>query len=680
MLCKLSLRNIRRSLRDYAIYFFTLVIGVSVFYIFNAVDGQAAMLQMSESKKKLIELLKMVLSGTSVFVAIVLGLLIVYASRFLMKRRSKEFALYMTLGMSKGKISAILLFETIMIGIGSLFVGLLIGIGLSQLMSALVANLFEADMTQYRFTVSLEAVVKTITYFALMYLVVILFNSVIVTRMKLIDLIQSGKRSEQIRLKNPVLCVIIFLLSAAVLAYSYYQVGWNSVKIERNKMAVLILLGSLATFFIFWSMSGMLLRIMMSMKGVYYRGLNVFTFRQISSKINTMVFSITVICLMLFVTICTLTSAFSIRNSMNKNIVELCPADFEIGADHIVDEGEKVPPSIEELYKNCGYDMTEGAESYVNFCTYYDPELTLGKSFGECYEGIKSMYPFLSYDMPEEIVKLSDYNKLMKLYGREMLSLDDGEFIILCNYKSMSNLREQSLHEGFEIAPFGHTLRSKYSQCRDGFIDLAAERVNIGIYVVPDNAVDETAVKTEYFIGNLPNGSEEEYNAGEALMTEHFTTVSEAWDNTQNSYAVGSVFKSEIYAAHIGLGAIVTFLGLYIGMVFLIACGAILALKELSESVDSIPRYDMLRKIGVSERDISKSLIRQSGLFFLLPLLLAIVHSIFGMKFAVFFLESFGTENIWQSITATSVILLLIYGGYYLVTYFCGKRIIKDKK
>lgn len=138
--------------------------------------------------------------------------------------------------------------------------------------------------------------------------------------------------------------------------------------------------------------------------------------------------------------------------------------------------------------------------------------------------------------------------------------------------------------------------------------------------------------------------------------------------------------KIDISSAAIGLGAIVTFLGLYIGLVFLIACGAMLALKELSESADSIHRYEMLRKIGAEESDIAKSLFRQTGIFFMLPLLLACIHSVFGMRFAVNFLEVFGTERIGESIAATSVILLLIYGGYFLITYYCSKGIIKERK
>lgn len=681
MLCKLSLSNLRRSLRDYAIYFFTLIIGVSVFYVFNAIGSQTAMMQMSESQYEIIRLLETSLSGTSVFVAGVLGLLIVYASRFLMKRRSKEFALYMMLGMSKGSISAILLIETLLIGFGSLLIGLLIGIGLSQIMSALVANLFEADMTRYRFTVSGSAILKTILYFAVMYLVVMIFNSVVVTRMKLIDLLHSGKRSEQIRLKNPVVCVIVFLLAAGLLGYAYYQVGWNMKHIERNTMALYIAMGSAATFFIFWSVSGMLLRVMMSMRSVYHRGLNAFTFRQISSKVNTMVFSMTVICLMLFVTICTLASAFSIRNSMNANIKELCPADYQIITYHSSWDEAYQDDTLAEIFAENGCDLTADTADAVDLFTYTVPGLTFGTSLGDAYQEIQSMYMFLNYDSPEEFIKLSDYNKLMQLYGRETLSLDEGEYILLCNFTSMKNLRGSALRAGGELTVCGQTLKPKYTECKEGAIEIAAERINVGLFVVQDAVLEDASVYKEYFTGNYAAQTQDEIQAVEARKRETFSQVREAWESAHADLNLGGInTRIDIYEASVGLGAVVTFLGLYIGLVFLIASGAVLALKELSESVDSIGRYEMLRKIGAEEREISGSLFWQTGIFFLLPLLLAIVHSIFGMKFTTFFLEVLGTGHIAESITATSVILLLIYGGYFLVTYFCSKGIIQEKR
>lgn len=675
MLFKLSVSNIRKSLRDYAIYFFTLIIGVSVFYVFNAIGGQAAMLETMENSSDVVGLLSVMLSGVSVFVAGILGLLIVYASRFLMKRRNKEFALYLMLGMSKGKISAILLIETLFIGLGSLSVGIIVGIGLSQLMSALVANLFEADMTAYKFTVSGEAIVKTIACFAVMYLVVMVFNSVIISRCKLIDLMQSGKKSERIRLKNPVFCVVIFLLAAVLLGYAYYQVVWGDGLLDEKTFLTSFAMGSLATLLIFWSVSGMLLRVVMSMKNAYYRSLNCFTFRQISSKVNTTVLSMTVICLMLFLTICILSAALSLRGSMNRNVRQLCPADFETSV--ITDTPGSHAADIPAGYAEMGIDIHAELEESVSFCTYADPDFTYETYLGESCEEIEAKFPSVLFKTPETLVRLSDYNALSALYDREPLTLGDDEYILLSNFIYSKEMRDIAIAD---IEVFGQTLHPAYPESQDGFIDLSIQAENTGIFVIPDDAADENCIEGTYLIGNF---------RGDTADAE--TRIRNATESQEKLYALFSPgsdgqegyvnirTKPEMASGMVGLTAIVVFLGLYLGLIFLISCGAILALKELSENADSISRYEILRKIGVEEEDISRSLFRQTGIFFLLPLLLACVHSVFGLKFALKTLSIFGLNDLTGPVALTSLFIILIYGGYFLITYVCSKGIIKGR-
>jgi len=677
MLFKLSLSNIRKSMRDYAIYFFTLVIGVSIFYVFNAIGSQTAMMKMNERTDELVKLLVSAISGTSVFVAAVLGLLIVYASRFLMKRRNREFALYMMLGMSKGKISAILFIETLVIGIGSLFIGLLAGIGLSQLMSALVANLFDADMTAYKFTVSGKAIVKTIIYFAVMYLVVVIFNSFVVTKMKLIDLMQSGRKAETIKLKNPWLCVILFILAVCALGYAYYQVGWRMYYLNPSDILIYIAVGCISTVLIFWSVSGMLLRVLMSMKKAYHSGLNAFTFRQISSTINTMVLSMSVICLMLFVTVCALTSAFSIRNSMNESMRTLCPADYEFISGYDPDDHES-HRSLTELCSEHGYDLSEDFSDYAEFRTYTDHEFTLGSFLGDKMDDVREKVVFMFPELPEEYISISEYNRIMEIFGKEKLTLDDDSYILTCNYKDIAAIRETILSEGREITISGHTLKPQNDKCVDGFVHLSANRANFGLFIVPDEVIDEKNANYDCFLGNYR--SEDKEAANKTVHDRIDEVMRKAAENEEQLTDVSWLTKIEISAASIGLGAIMTFLGLYIGLVFLIASGVILALKVLSESTDSIGRYEMLRKIGAEESDITRSLFRQTSLFFLLPLLLGVLHSVFGMKFSIFFMQFFGTEGIFQSVLLTSAILLLIYGGYFLITFLCSRNIIRGRR
>ncbi len=681
MLFRLPLRNIKRSIKDYAIYFFTLVIGVSVFYVFNAIGGQAAMLRVDQSNNGLVDLLRTVLSSVSILVAVVLALLIVYAGNFLMKRRNKEFAVYMVLGMSKGKISAIILMETLIIGIGSLFVGLILGLGLSQLMSAVVAGLFEADMTLYRLSISSEALILTIFFFALMYLVVMLFNTFAVTRMKLIDLIQKDKKAENIKLKNPVLSVILFLISVAVLIWDYYQVtaGYKSLTTAKFGFCTLVL--CLATTLFFWSFSGLLLRVMKRLKGVYYRGLNSFTFRQISSKINTMVLSMTVICLMLFLTICALSSSFALRNSMNRNLTELCPVDMQLSYTLPSKEGDGMTyADCKDLYREYGYDLESELPEHVSFFTYEDEKLTMAAFLGDKANDLRKQYPFLYFDALETMIGVSDYNRLMKLYGREGITLENDEYVMLCDYKEWKDMRDMSLRDGGNITVLGHNLHSKTKECQDGFVTISAQHINIGILVVPDVVVSGARPRVSYFMGNYSATAKEEKEAADKMQRDRYDSIQKDWRSKHPGYAFTCSINTriDIYNSAIGLSAVVAFLGLYIGVVFLIACGAILALKSLSESVDSITRYEMLRKIGAEEKDISSSLFRQTGIFFLIPLLLAALHSVFGLKFVEPILDSLGTGMVWESIAVTSGILLAIYGGYFLVTYFNSRRIIRS--
>jgi len=350
MLFKLSFKNIRKSIRDYAIYFVTLVLGVAVFYTFNAIEAQTSFLMVSESTADALLGLTQVITALSVFIAFVLGFLVVYASRFLMRRRNREFALYMILGMRKTSIAAILSIESIAIGILSLAAGLLIGIGASQLMSVLVAQLFEADMTHFTFTFSSNAFFKTILYFGIIMLIVVIFDLIMVGWAKLIKLLQTGSRAEKVKMKNPVLCLVFFLLGVGILAYAYWSVtkGLESL-MEFRSILIPIFLGMIGTFFVFWSVSGFLLMVISHFKKTYYKGLNTFTFRQLSSRVNTMVVSISVICVMLFFTISILSAAFSMRTSLNSNLRELTPVDVDLAKPLLTPDTEEL---IEEEYSD----------------------------------------------------------------------------------------------------------------------------------------------------------------------------------------------------------------------------------------------------------------------------------------------------------------------------------------
>lgn len=688
MLCKLSLKNIKKSIKDYAIYFFTLILGVAIFYVFNALESQTVLMDVSSSTKEIIKLMMTMLSSVSIFVSFILGFLIIYASRFLMKRRNKEFGVYLTLGMSKRKISMILFFETLFIGFLSLIVGLGLGVILSQFMSLFVANMFEADLTKFAFVFSSSACTKTIIYFSIMYLIVMIFNTFSISKCKLIDLLQGAKKSETIKLKNPILCILIFIISCIILWRAYYIVAFDTLSLQDAKDIIKpILMGVVSTFFIFWSFSGLILRITQSSKKFYYKGLNSFTLRQFSSKINTTVFSTTIICLMLFVTICLLSSCLTIKNSMNANIKELAPADVMFTTTMNMDKyydnfrsygwnDNQIKNShytTKEMFSLFDFDITKYLRDYIEVNTYATPDLTMNHTLGSKLNQIRTSFPFLQYDTMESIMKISDYNKVARFYGNEEYSLNSNEYMIVADFKSMIEVRNITLENHETINLFGHTLKPKYDSCQDGFVEMSSNHINTGIIIVPDNVIDEDYLIQNHLIGNYKTQDKNEITEIENNIN---TLVK---DPKSKEYLLPSgTTKLSIKEATVGLTAMVTFIGLYLGIIFLISSAAILGLKELSESSDNKERFRMLRKIGTDEKMINKALFRQIGIFFMLPLILALIHSVFGIKFAMVILEVFGDEQLLLSIIMTSVFIVFIYGGYFLITYYCSKNIIKE--
>lgn len=681
MLFKLSLKNISKSIKDYAIYFFTLILGVAIFYVFNAIDDQSVMMKVSSTTAEIIKLMTNVLSGVSVFVSIILAFLIVYASRFLIKRRNKEFGVYLTLGMSKKKISLILFIETLIIGIVSLVVGLGIGFLLSQLMSILVANMFEADLTRFQFVFSTNACIKTLIYFSIMYFVVMIFNTINISKCKLIDLMHSNKKSEKIKLKNPLFCTIVFIISCIALGFAYYQVTGGIEKMTyANSIFVPMGIGAVSTFFVFWSLSGLLLKIFISMKNTYYKGLNSFTLRQLSSKINTMTFSMTIICLMLFITICVLSSAMSMKISMTNNLKKLVPADVQIGkfinvTDYEYYSEKQIEDSKISIYdtlEKLGYDVDNKLKDIVKLDVYNFDNIDLKTSIGSYYDIAKDKYPLMPYNKKESIVKISDYNKIAKLFGLKEYTLNDDEYFIVANYSEYVEFRNEGLKVDTILNINEKELKPKYDSCVEGFIAMNSTYSNMGVFVVPDNAVNDSMKKYEYLTANYNVTDINEKNLSEKEL-------SEICKENSNNTVIDFDSKMTIKENSIGLGAMVTFIGLYLGIIFLISCAAILALKELSESSDNVEKFNMLRKIGVDEKMINKALFRQIGIFFMFPLLVAIIHSVFGIKFCNFLLSSFGAANLVSSIIGVAIFIVAIYGGYFLVTYICSKNIIKEK-
>ena len=699
MLFKLSIKNMKKSFKDYAIYFITLVLGVALFYMFNSLDSQEAMLQVSSSTKDIIKLMINMLSMVSVFIAVILGLLIVYANNFLINRRKKEFGIYMTLGMGKRQISKILLIETIFVGIISLAIGLVLGIFASQFMSILVAKLFQADMSKFEFVFSQNACIKTCIYFAVMYLAVLLFNAFTVSRYKLINLLTAIRKNEQIKMKNPIICIIVFIIAAIGLGYAYWMVTkgiFNMKNVEETSKAVgmSVLLGIAGTVLIFWSFSGLILKLIQAKKSLYLKETNMFVLRQLHNKINTNVISMSIICLMLFMTITALSSSIALKNTMQADVEKMTPVDLNLyktanlSANAVDSNGKKIytqelqqdseKPISYTLSQN-GFDMNN-LKDVIETPIYMKSEFTWKETLGKTYEKIKEQFPMMSFETPEQIMKISDYNKIAKLYGNEQYSLEDNEYIIVCNYESIANIRNIALKAKNIINLNGKEYKPKYSECKDGFIQMSTNHTNAGILLVPDSCnLDKKEQNLWFLAANYNVKTDDE----KKIIEENFSDENGSLMNRLNNKKSTLDGKSKIHIieSSVGLSTIIVFIAIYLGIIFLIASCAILALKQLTESSDNKQRYVILRKIGCDEKMINQALFRQIGIFFGLPLVLAIIHSIFGIQFAMSIFDTLASrEQLLPSIIATAIAISIIYGGYFWATYTGSKNIIKEEE
>lgn len=688
----------KKSFKDYAIYFLTLVLGVAIFYMFNSIDSQQAMIEVSQSTREMIQLLIQMLGMVSVFIAIVLGFLIVYANNFLINRRKREFGIYMSLGMGRRQISGIILLETILIGILSLAVGLFIGIFASQFMSILVAKLFEADMSEFTFVFSKDACIKTCIYFAVMYIAVIIFNTLTISRYKLINLLTAVKKNEKVKLKNPIISILIFIASSVLLGYAYYLVTGGVYELRTGEQLLKpILMGVIGTVGVFWSLSGFILRLIQTRKSVYLKGTNMFVLRQLNNKINTNIVSMTVICLMLFMTISALSSSLSIQSALDSQLEKFTPVDVNLyktaylpesyvssySGKTIYNTEEQIEDSrhpVSYTLETNGYDMNN-LKDIVEIPIYAIPEWTLKYSLGNYYEKAKSQFSMLTYDTPESVIKISDYNKIAKLYGEEEYSLNDDEYIVLCDFEQMIDLRNEALKQNSNIEINGKTYHTKYNECQDGFVFMSTSNINAGIILVPDNFEIEKENTEQYFLaGNYNAETEEEKIELEKVLSGEVD--SELFDNlSDKGINLEGTTKISLTEASKGLSTIIIFIAIYLGIVFLIASSAILALKQLTESSDNKQRYTILRKIGCDEKMINQALFRQIFIFFMMPLALAIVHSIFGIKFILSMLAALASpDELLPSIIVTAVIIGAIYGLYFLATYFGSKNIIKEEE
>ncbi|EHK2335833.1 ABC transporter permease [Clostridium perfringens] len=658
MYFKLAFKNIKKSYKNYVIYFLTLIFGICIFYTFNSIESQSVMMELNEQKQSAFMMAEQLIGYFSVFIAFVLGFLIVYANNYLIKRRKKEFGIYMTLGMENGSLSKMIFLETLFIGAISLGIGVVLGIMLSQALSVLTAYMFQVDLTKFQFVFSPLGFKRTVLCFSIIYLVVLIFNFISVRKIKLIDLLTASKRNEKPTIKNLWVSVILFLVSVGILGIAYYKVIHDGIAFASfNALGLPILLGCIGTFIFFYSLTGFFLKVIQGNKKFYLRDLNMFVMKQISSKINTTFVSLSFICLMLFLAICTFSGGLGINRAINADLKDLTKFDVTFWSN----SGE----NIEKLLKEKNIDISNIAKEDSNMIMYGSGVKYSNFLSKEGMTAMKNYFP-VANDNDILVIGEKGYNNTLKLLGKEPVNLKENQYLAVGNIDEMKKWVNKSSENGKKINISGKTLEPANKKYENINLYNFTMKGDILIFVVKDSLLEGLKPVSSRFNMMLKDNSN---------TKEELESIRDQLVESQ----VYSITKKEIYDNAAGLGATMAYLGIYLGLIFIITSAVVLAIQQLTESTDNVERYRLLKEIGVDQKMINKAIFTQVGVYFMLPLSLAIVHSIVGLKISSTIVGVFGNASIMPNIIITAIIFVIIYGGYFLATYLGAKKNINER-
>lgn len=676
MLFKLSLRNIQRSIRDYTVYFITLLLAVTIFYAFNSINDQQVMKEILESGRiNIVELTGYLINLFSIVIALVLGFLVIYSNQLLVARRKREFGTYLTLGMKPGQVSRILLYETVFVGLLSLAGGIALGILVSQFLSFATAGLLGVALPNYQFEFSMTALIATLACFVAIYVVVAVFNVISIRRRKLIDLINANKKSQKIIIRNPWICFVIFVVSIAMLAYAYQQLWENGMTLmaddEFKRATVFMLIGTLLLFF---SLSGLVTAILTNAKTLYYRKLRPFTTRQITSKVNSSFASIWIVCVLLFFAITTFATGMALVDVFMKDVREANPYDASIilsqaVADSRNDSKESFDITEAEAFLQDNLPEWDKLVQESSTLTFYGlPTTTYGDVMDATGANVSTSSGYIQ-EQQLDVMKLSQFNEALRLQGKQPITLSNGEYLVTNSMSVSEELADSMAKQGYELeTPLGTlTPVDKVYQVQLTDFSMLSNGATL---VLPDTVFDSITPDPGDVISYVNVSFKPDSDAAQS-----FSEV--VYDS--GLVGISSVLTcQEMIEQSMGMRMLITYLALYIGLVLLVAVAAVLAIQLLSLTIDSLNRYQTLNRLGCDMRALGRSLFAQVLLYFALPLAIAVCHSAWTIHIlSKTLFEAFGLDLL-PTILMSAALVLVIYGGYMLVTYATSKATVKQ--
>lgn len=730
MLCKLAWGNVRRAGRDYLVYLLTLTLGVTVFYAFNTISMQVDIAGIDE--EGLAQVMGSILGDLTYFLAGVMAFLMVYANNFIMKRRKKEFGLYQVLGMGRGRVATIMALETVIVSVGAFVAGIVLGVGLSQLMTFFTASLFKTQIANFHFFFSVHAFSLTLACMLVMFVLTLLLNLRAVRRTKLIELMGAERRNESIKTRNPWIAIAIFAVGVALVGVAYYRLlrdGFpltatdSKLQEAMTQFGITTAMVTVGTFALFWGLSGMLIKLLQSLRGVYWRGLNMFTVRQLAAKVNTVCFSMGVIAMLLFLAITSVTCGMSIANVMNENLERYNPVDVSqtylyytrdtldfyksfnpseadrmVLADSTVDlysawhgdpwHGDRKGKSADnndETGKKVNSADVAGEHVQIDSYLSYpvggsNPSVTPSEMCKTMGEKLPKAFGGSNADaMGLFVTPASQYNKLRQMMGEEPVSIGRDQYLLTCDMGGeLVDLYTKYMAGGHALTLGGHTLKPATDKSDEDTAAIANSAMgsNPGTVVVADELLSQLNLQpySSSLLVNYKQGMDTT-KADESIKYTLFDNL--LVDGKEPGSWGIFITRSEMYTQAAQMNGLISYLAIYIGFVLVVACAAILSIQQLSNVADGSRSYRVLAQIGCEDRQICHSVMAQQAVFFLFPLAVGLAHSFVALKVIIELVSIFGNMSIGGTVGLTCAIFLAAYGGYFLVTYLMSAGMVQ---
>lgn len=676
MLAKLAFGNMRKLLHDYAVYFLTLVLGVAVFYAFNTMSVQGDFLRGDVGET--LSQVGQILDGLTVFLAVILGFLMVYANNFLMRRRKKELGLYQVLGMRTGQVNVVLALETLLVAAVSFGVGIALGVLVSQVLLFVTARMFATTVQHFSFFFSTDAFMLTLACFGVIFVVMVLFNWITLRRVRLIDLMSSARQNEKQFVRRLPLSIVLTAAGLVLMGVAYWRLIRDGFPMDNSMQGGFIIttiMVAVGTFVFFYGLAGTLTALLTHMRGFYWRDLHMFTTRQIASRVNTTALSMGVIALILFLAMTAMTTGMSICNTLNAMVEKGTPYSASISVlptDPVAD-----PIDLEAEVAKVGIDLSAvGSHATVRIAVIPSELEGATSTFQRISELTGETIPKgFEHAMVGEVVSLSDYNAARALLGMEPVSLADGQYLLLCNMDQVEPFVNGGLEKGFSVTVGDVTLTPARATVIDDASAVLQDNglgANPGTFVVADDLAASLPTYQQV-IDVMYAGPTEE---GDAALKGLEERLSDSLGERSALTTVDTV--TSVLADGTTTTGLISYMAIYIGFVLVIACAAILAIQQLSNASDSAGSYRTLSELGCSERLIFGSLRAQVAIAFALPLAVGLAHSLCAISVLNELVSAFGYSDALDGMTLGLVLFALVYGGYLALTYRMAHGIVRS--